>query len=156
MYDSFRYKRTARQLREEIQSNVISQIDTQSWEDVDTCPQHCLCHNMTKEKLFWIIYGFSDGTLRNDTVYVLECKHRYGDQRRIAHEELQIQNPWWITAAQKSKRLIYVGFSQQVLQRLFQHVAGRGRGANFTQIFRLRDSSLFNGTTTRSKDGEQR
>lgn len=35
----------------------------------------------------------------------------------------------------KRDRLLYVGVTQAAATRLKQHAAGRGRGANFTQIF---------------------
>jgi len=135
MHSIFWKNNTDEDLQKLIRSTVLPRISEQRWDDAGICPDYCLCHNVTLERILLLGLQFADGSERSDAVYVLECRHRSGEQERIAIEELRLQNPWWVRKAQQSERLFYVGVSKKVLYRLRQHVAGQGKGANFTQIF---------------------
>ena len=113
------------------------------------CPCGCLCHNVDNKRVATVVRQFSDGRPNwTYAVYVVECRLRRVPQR-VAREQLRLQKPSpWVNKAQKHKRLVYVGVSQNVVNRLMQHAAGRGAGANFIQLFpvsRLLSVQWFSG-----------
>jgi len=66
---------------------------------------------------------------------VLECRKRTVTEK-LLREEFRLQtNRRWAYRAQEKDRLLYVGVTQAAANRLKQHAAARGQGANFTQIF---------------------
>ncbi|QHS16509.1 hypothetical protein GWK26_04715 [haloarchaeon 3A1-DGR] len=83
-----------------------------------------------------LVKQFSDGTVeRTNAVYVLECQLKSVTQK-VVREELRLQNNVsWIEDAQENRRLVYVGVSTVVPNRLWKHAVGKGDGANFTQMF---------------------
>ena len=104
---------------------------------------------MDEKRVATVVNEFSDNRPNwTYAVYVVECRPNRVSQR-VAREQLRLQNPSkWVEKAQKHSRLVYVGVSQNVVNRLMQHAAGRGDGANFIQLFpvsRLLSIQWFSG-----------
>lgn len=124
------------ELEDKILSTTLPRVESALSEPVEfNCPNNCLCHNVDKRRIAELLKPLSDDSLRTDCVYVLECRQRTVTDK-ILREEFQHQtHRRWAHRAQENERLLYVGVSQKPANRLMQHAAGRGEGANFTQIF---------------------
>ena len=132
-----RYSRTSeRELRERIENAVVDRVTTATrHRATHDCIDSCLCHNPTNKRIAELVVQFSDHSTRTDAVYVLQCKPRQVSQR-VAREELQLQHESrWVERAQAADRLVYVGMSVDLPNRLKQHARASGSGANFTQMF---------------------
>jgi len=123
------------EIENRVRGEVIDRVEAKLSETEDSdCPNACLCCNVNKKRVAELVNRFAGNEMWTDGVYVLECKPRAVGQR-IVREELKLQNDCrWINA-QERDRLLYVGVSQDVPSRLREHVYGRGKGANFTQMF---------------------
>lgn len=135
-----------------VQENVLSRVEAALTAKRDSeCPRACLCHNVDERRIAELVNGFASDERWTDGVYVLECRPRAVSQR-VVREELQLQNDCrWINASKESDRLLYVGVSQNVPNRLREHAYARGNGANFTQMFpavRLISVEWYPTTTT--------
>ncbi len=129
--------RTDRDLIDEAKQTVLPRVRRAFEADPESdCPYNCLCHNVDERRVATLVNRFSDDRPNwTYAVYVLECRRRTVSQR-VAREELRLQHPsTWVDQAQQHNRLLYVGVSQNVVNRLMEHAAGRGGGANFTQLF---------------------
>lgn len=125
------------ELETQIQSAILPQVESALSDPPDSdCPNNCLCHNVDERRIAELLKQFSDGSLsKTDVVYVLECHQRTVSQK-LLREEFRLQTyRKWVDRAQDKDRLLYVGVSKEPANRLMQHAAGRGEGANFTQIF---------------------
>ncbi len=128
---------TDQELDQRVRDVVPSRVNTALQERTDSdCSDSCLCHDITRKKVAELVNEFSDGSMeRTNAVYVLECQWKTVSQR-VVREELRLQNDVsWVGEAQKNRRLVYVGVSTCVPNRLWKHSIGRGDGANFTQMF---------------------
>lgn len=127
---------TATELEDEIRSATVSRVTSALSDPASAdCPNGCLCHNVDERRIAELLKRFADGSLRTDAVYVLECRHRSVTEK-LLREEFQLQTDRrWAHRAREKDRLLYVGVTQSPATRLKQHAAGRGKGANFTQIF---------------------
>lgn len=123
----------AQRVREVVPDRVIAALQMRP---DSHCADQCLCHNLTKRRVAELVKQFSDGTTeKTNAVYVLECQMKFVTQK-VVREELHLQNDVsWIDDAQESRRLVYVGVSTVVPNRLWKHAVGNGDGANFTQMF---------------------
>jgi len=131
----WRYASDAK-LEDQIRSDTLSRVTSALSDPVNSdCPNHCLCHNVDERRIAELLKQFADGSLWTDGVYVLECRKRTVTEK-LLREEFRLQtNRRWAHRAQEKDRLLYVGVTQAAANRLKQHAAGRGQGANFTQIF---------------------
>ena len=131
-----RYGQTERELRERVEDTAVDRVTEALNRDTGgDCPGSCLCHNPTPKRIAELVVKFNDGTLKTDGVYVLECKPRHVTQRTV-REELELQHDSrWVERAQNAERLLYVGMSVDIPNRLKQHAQAKGAGANFTQMF---------------------
>lgn len=131
-----RFGQSDRQLRERVNNTVPARVaDALASDTTADCPGSCLCHNPTPKRIAELVVEFNDGTLKTDGVYVLECKPRHVTQRTV-REELELQHESrWVDRAQNADRLLYVGMSVDITNRLKQHAQAKGSGANFTQMF---------------------
>ena len=131
-----RYYDTDGELDKKVRTKVVPRVREALAEPANKdCPNHCLCHNVDIERVATLVKQFSDLSSDTDGVYVLECKSRRTSQRAV-REELHLQHDsWWVDEAQRNDRLLYVGVSKNVVNRLQEHAAARGSGANFTQMF---------------------
>lgn len=122
-----------RRVHDVVPDRVGSALEQRSDSD---CPDRCLCHDVSRRRVAELVNGFSDELDdKTNAVYVLECQWKTVSQR-VVREELRLQNDVsWVGDAQKNKRLVYVGVSKCVPDRLWKHSLGRGAGANFTQMF---------------------
>lgn len=121
----------------------------QPWWELDLCPSRCLCHSPTRPKIAKLVKETRDDPIRSHGVYVLDCKTAPLDlAKRRAFEHLDItQVPWWLNAACKRDRLVYVGVSKRMVDRLHAHANFRGDGGSFMKVFppkRLIDINWFN------------
>lgn len=143
-------RRTDYELTQSAKEIVLSRVKRAFESTLESdCPYDCLCHNVDEKRVATLVNRFSDARPNwTYAVYVVECRPRRVPQR-VAREQLRLQNPSkWVDEAQKHNRLVYVGVSQNVVNRLMQHVAGRGDGANFIQLFpvsRLLSIQWFSG-----------
>lgn len=129
-----RYHWNRRHLEERIAEEVVPRVVEVEPATAD-CPSACLCHNVTNRRIAELVSQYADGTTRTDGVYVLQCKSRAVSQK-VVREELKLQtDSRWTETAQAADRLLYIGVSQNVVNRLKQHARASGNGANFTQIF---------------------
>jgi predicted GIY-YIG superfamily endonuclease len=129
---------TESELRDRIQNSIVPQIQQELTNATDAdCPTSCLCHNVDNKRIAEIVKPFSDLSKPNHryTVYVLECKPRAVTQKSVREEFKLQQKCGWAQRAQNHSRLLYVGVSQNVVNRLKEHASAQGSGANFTQIF---------------------
>lgn len=130
-------RQTDRELRDTAKQTVASRVRQAFKSSLESdCPHNCLCHNVDEKRVATLVSDFSDDKPNwTYAVYVVECRRRSVSQR-VAREELRLQNSsWWVDEAQTHDRLLYVGVSKNVVNRLLEHAAGRGAGANFTQMF---------------------
>lgn len=128
---------TDRELARRVHDVVPSRVNTALQEQPDSsCADQCLCHDVTRKRVAELVNQFSDGSMdKTNAVYVLECQWKVVSQK-VVREELRLQNDVsWVGEAQKNKRLVYVGVSKCVPNRLWKHAIGSGDGANFTQMF---------------------
>ncbi|AXR76164.1 GIY-YIG nuclease family protein [Natrarchaeobaculum sulfurireducens] len=127
---------TESELEDKIRSKTLPRVESALFDPVSSdCPNECLCHNVDERRIAELLKQFADGSLRTDAVYVLECRQRTVTEK-VLREEFHLQtNRSWAHRAQEKERLLYVGVTQAAATRLKQHAAGRGRGANFSQIF---------------------
>ncbi|RAW44054.1 hypothetical protein DQW50_16500 [Halorubrum sp. 48-1-W] len=127
---------TDRELARRVRDVVPERINSALQKQPDSnCADQCLCHNVTRKRVAELVKQFSDGTMKTNAVYVLECQMKFVTQK-VVREELRLQNDVpWIDDAQENNRLIYVGVSTVVPNRLWKHAVGNGDGANFTQMF---------------------
>lgn len=139
LYSVTRYwrRRTDYELTQSAKETVLPRVKQAFESELELdCPYDCLCHNVDEKRVATLVSQFSDDRPNwTYAVYVVECRPRRVPQR-VAREQLRLQNPsQWVEKAQKHNRLVYVGVSQNVVNRLMQHAAGRGGGANFIQLF---------------------
>jgi len=130
------YSKTNSHLKDEIKHTVLPRIERALSDPVDTeCPTNCLCHNVDNKRVAELVNQFSDDTRWTDAVYVLECFPR-GVTQKVVREEFRLQQDApWVDQAQSKNKLLYVGVSQNVVNRMLEHVIAKGAGAHFTQIF---------------------
>lgn len=127
---------TDAELKEQIRFETASRVESALADSVTVdCPDGCLCHNVDNRRIAELLKQFADESYWTDAVYVLECRHRTVTEK-VLREEFHLQTDRrWAHRAKEHDRLLYVGVTQAAATRLKQHAAGRGKGANFTQIF---------------------
>ena len=130
------YSKSNQYLKDEIKYTVLPRIRRALSDPVDAeCPTKCLCHNVDNRRVAELVNQFSDDTRCTDAVYVLECLPRNVTQKLVREEFHLQQDARWVDQAQSKEQLLYVGVSQNVVNRMQEHVRAKGSGAHFTQIF---------------------
>lgn len=105
------------------------------WRRDEPCPDECLCHNPSKERIVKQVAETRENVHEGHGVYVLECRNRsLKNATGIALDELDVSEiPWWVKAATNYNRLFYVGLSKRMVTRLYNHA--HAKGASFTKVF---------------------
>lgn len=126
------------QLRSPRPRDIVDRLRTRAEAD---CPNQCLCHGPDRKTVGQLVKEFVDDPFDNNThaVYILECKPRsLGNAKKLAYEKRQTDSvglAWWVKAAAKAQKLIYVGVSKEVHERIFDHANATPSGAHFTNVF---------------------
>ena len=131
-------------LRERIRNEVLPTIPRDSWQETDEILP------LTEPDLGpWGIAAaclrFCDGSLQSDAVYVLECKKnsRYREDAiyelaKAGKRSWESPPSWWERPNQ-ADRIIYVGYTTNLVRRFDEHLNSPGfnrdGGANFTTLF---------------------
>jgi len=112
----------------------------ESWRWSDPCPDQCLCHNPSKQKVSQILSEFADNSPPeyHHAVYVLECKYRSKSKAEgVAKNQLGRSKrhhvPEWVESALKADRRFYVGETDRARDEILDHA--KGTRSEFTTIF---------------------
>jgi len=94
-----------------------------------------LYRDPSREQIAKQVAEFTDDTVFHHGVYVLVCKQiPTGEAERVAvNQERWAKLPWWLSVGDTYSKLLYVGVSKRVVERIYLHAIGSG--ARFTRIF---------------------
>lgn len=123
-----------RETLSDLVSDVVERVPADSYEDSGV--RAPFMYDTSPATIVNECFPFCTGEPRTDAVYVLECL------KNSSHKQASIQylgrlNKQWERHVDEADRLLYVGMTVDLLNRLNEHLNSPGDdGAHFTTVFR--------------------
>jgi predicted GIY-YIG superfamily endonuclease len=120
-------------LRDRIRVKTVNEVPTEHWREADG--QLPLRHATDPWTIAMCALPHCTGNCQTNAVYVLECLANSNYQHTASYE-LGLAKQKWVDDVESAERLLYVGVTVDVLNRLNEHLNDPGGdGAHFTTVF---------------------